>query len=226
MRYHKVLPGTFLSRPNRFVAVVKTDAGKQVCHVKNTGRCRELLVPGYTVYLEKAENPRRKTAYDLIAVQKGKKLINIDSQAPNQVFAEWAAAGKFCPDMISIHPEYAYGASRLDFCLETRHGKHLVEVKGVTLEKDGFAQFPDAPTQRGIKHIRELQHAVRGGIDATLFFVVQMKGIYSMSPNDETQPEFGMALREAAAEGVEIAAWDCSVTPDFLAIRKPVPVIL
>jgi len=226
MRYGKVISGTFLDRPNRFIAHVRTEKGTQVCHVKNTGRCRELLVPGCTVYLEESANPARKTKYDLIAVQKEDLLINMDSQAPNRVFGEWAAAGGFLPDVLSVRPEYVWGESRLDFCLETSKGPHLVEVKGVTLEDHGAARFPDAPTERGVKHIRELQRAAEEGLDATLFFVVQMEGINSLSPNDETHPAFGAVLREAAAAGVRVEAWDCAVTPDSLSIRRPVPVIL
>lgn len=226
MQYGSVIPGRFLSRPNRFVAHVETDEGPQVVHVKNTGRCRELLVPGAVVYLERSANPARKTAFDLIAVKKGERLINMDAQAPNQVFAEWAACGGFLPDVTALHREYTYGGSRLDFCLETRKGLHLVEVKGVTLEEGGFARFPDAPTERGVKHIRELQRAVEEGLDATLFFVIQMEGIRSVSPNDGTHPAFGATLRQAAAAGVQVCAWDCDVTPDSLAIRCPVPVKL
>jgi len=226
MRYGVVVPGTFLSRPNRFIAHVETAEGPQICHVKNTGRCRELLVPGCRVYLEQSNNPARKTKYDLIAVEKGDLLINMDAQAPNKVFREWAESGGFDPAVTAVRPEYTYGGSRLDFCLETPRGLHLVEVKGVTLEEDGAARFPDAPTERGVKHIRELQRAVSQGLDATLCFVIQMKGIRSVAPNDGTHPAFGAALREAAAAGVRVAAWDCDVTPDSLTIRRPVPVIL
>jgi len=226
MRYGKVISGTFLSRPNRFIAYVETEAGEQVCHVKNTGRCRELLVPGRTVYLEESPNPARKTKYDLIAVDKEGLLINMDAQAPNKVFREWAEGGGFDPTVRLVRPEYVYGASRLDFCLETPKGLHLVEVKGVTLEEGGAARFPDAPTERGVKHIRELQRAVEEGLDATLFFVVQMENIHSVSPNDETHPAFGEALREAAAAGVRVAAWDCAVAPDSLTLRRSVPVRL
>ena len=226
MRYGVVVPGTFLSRPNRFIAHVETAEGPQICHVKNTGRCRELLVPACRVYLERSDNPARKTKYDLIAVEKGDLLINMDAQAPNKVFREWAESGGFDPAVTAVRPEYTYGGSRLDFCLETPRGLHLVEVKGVTLEEDGAARFPDAPTERGVKHIRELQRAVSQGLDATLCFVIQMKGIRSVTPNDGTHPAFGAALREAAAAGVRVAAWDCDVTPDSLTIRRPVPVIL
>lgn len=226
MKYQTVIPGRFLARPNRFIAKVETAEGVQTVHVKNTGRCRELLVPGAVVYLERADNPARKTPYDLIAVEKGERLINMDAQAPNKVFAEWAAAGGFLPGVTAIHREYVYGNSRLDFCLETEKGPHLVEVKGVTLEENGRARFPDAPTERGLKHILELQKAVEKALDATLFFVVQIKGIDSVSPNDDTHPAFGAALREAVSRGVSVCAYDCEVTPDSLSIRRPVPVIL
>ncbi|WP_308589155.1 DNA/RNA nuclease SfsA [uncultured Oscillibacter sp.] len=226
MQYHAVRSGRFLSRPNRFIALVETEEGVQTVHVKNTGRCRELLVPGAVVYLERSENPARKTAFDLIAVEKGSRLINMDAQAPNQVFAEWAAAGGFVPEVTALRREFVYGASRLDFCLETPRGRHLVEVKGVTLEEGGTARFPDAPTERGVKHIRELQRAAEEGLDATLFFVVQMKDVCAVRPNDATHPAFGAALREAAAAGVRVCAWDCDTAPDALAIRREVPVIL
>lgn len=226
MRYGKVLSGRFVERPNRFIALVDTGEGRQVCHVKNTGRCRELLVPGVTVYLERAENPDRKTAYDLIAVEKGNLLINMDAQAPNRVFGEWAAQGGFVRDLIELKPEYVYGASRIDFCLETARGLHLVEVKGVTLEENGHARFPDAPTERGVKHIHELQSAVGQGMEATLFFVVQMEGMQDVAPNDATHLAFGAALRAAAVAGVHVRAFDCTVTPDSVRIRREIPVIL
>ena len=226
MRYANMVPGIFRKRPNRFIAHVDIDGQEQVVHVKNTGRCRELLLPGVTVYLERGTAPNRKTPYDLIAVEKGDRLINIDSQAPNKVFGEWAAAGGFLPGVTAIRSEYVCGDSRLDFCIETEKGLHLVEVKGVTLEENGHARFPDAPTERGIKHIRELQKAVEKGLDATLFFVVQIENIDCVSPNDDTHPAFGAALREAASCGVNVCAYDCVVTPDSLAIRCPVPVIL
>ena len=226
MRYQSVIPGFFVARPNRFVAQVETADGMQTVHVKNTGRCRELLVPGARVYLAEGDNPARKTRFDLIAVEKGTRLINMDAQAPNQVFGEWAEAGGFLPDVTAVRREVRYGDSRLDFCLETPHGPHYVEVKGVTLEAEGRARFPDAPTERGVKHIQELQRAVENGISATLFFVVQMEGVESVAPNDDTHPAFGDALRQAARAGVQILAYDCAVTPDSIRIRKPVPVIL
>ena len=226
MRYGTVIPGRFVDRPNRFVAHVETAEGLQTVHVKNTGRCRELLVPGAAVYLERGTNPNRKTHYDLIAVEKGPLLINMDAQAPNRVFAEWVRGGGFLPGVTAVRPEFPCGASRLDFCLETPRGPHLVEVKGVTLEEDGLARFPDAPTERGVRHIRELQRAAEAGMDATLFFVVQMEHILSVSPNDDTHPAFGAALRQAAERGVQVLAYDCAVTPESIALRRPVPVIL
>ena len=226
MQYQAIVKAVFLDRPNRFIAHVETEDGIQRVHVKNTGRCRELLVPGATVYLEEGTNPGRKTRYDLIGVEKGDRLINMDSQAPNQVFGEWVASGGFLPNVTAIHREYSYGDSRLDFCLETPEGLHFVEVKGVTLEENNRARFPDAPTERGIKHIRELQRAVEAGHRATLFFVVQMDGIESVAPNDETHPAFGEALRQAAAAGVGVCAYDCSVAPDWIAMQRPVPVLL
>ena len=226
MRYGAVVKGRFLQRPNRFIAHVETKDGLQVCHVKNTGRCRELLVPGAGVYLERALNPGRKTAYDLIAVEKGNLLINMDAQAPNRVFQEWAADGHFLPDIQTIIPEYRFGESRLDFALSAGGGLHLVEVKGVTLENAGIVKFPDAPTERGVKHIRELTAAVRQGVPATLFFVIQMQGVEYFTPNDETHPAFGQALRDASDAGVQILAYDCTVTPDSLELRAPVRVEL
>ena len=159
-------------------------------------------------------------------MEKGDLLINMDAQAPNRVFEEWAAAGGFSPDVTAVRREVSWGESRLDFCLETSRGPHLVEVKGVTLEDNGAARFPDAPTERGVKHILELTRAVGEGLDATLFFVVQVENIHSVTPNDETHPAFGEALRFAASQGVNVCAYDCLVTPDSIAIRRPVPVIL
>ena len=224
MRYGQVKKGIFLARPNRFIAHVALDGVETVCHVKNTGRCRELLVPGAAVYLEKGMNPNRKTAYDLIAVEKNGKLINMDAQAPNKVFAEWAT--QFDPTAIAVHSEYRFGQSRLDFCLETPQGLHLVEVKGVTLEENGHTRFPDAPTERGVKHLHELMHAVAMGHRATAFFVIQMADVTDFAPNDTTHPAFGEALRQAKEAGVNIAAYCCRVTPDGLEIDRPVEIRL
>ena len=224
MRYQEVRKATFLARPNRFIAHVELDGETVICHVKNTGRCRELLVPGAEVWLEKGTNPNRKTAWDLIAVRKGERLINMDAQAPNKVFSEWA--DRFEPELLSLRGEYTYGQSRLDFCLETAAGLHLVEVKGVTLEQDGHTRFPDAPTERGIKHLQELIHAVQEGHRASAVFVIQMEDVVDFAPNDVTHPAFGAALREAAAAAVEVVAVNCRVTPDSLEILDRIPVVL
>ena len=226
MRYGEVKRGRFLARPNRFVAHVELEGELVVCHVKNTGRCRELLTPSATVYLERAENPARKTPYDLIAVEKGDLLINMDAQAPNKVFGEWAAAGRFLPGLTALRPEFTWEDSRFDFRLEDSLGPCFVEVKGVTLEQDGLALFPDAPTARGVKHLRGLRRAVEQGYRAAVFFVVQMKGPRLFRPNDDTHPAFGQALREAAAAGVGVYAWDCAVTPESLTLDAPVEVAL
>ena len=226
MRYGEVKRGRFLARPNRFVAHVELEGELVVCHVKNTGRCRELLTPSATVYLERAENPARKTPYDLIAVEKGDLLINMDAQAPNKVFFEWAAAGNFLPGLTAIRPEYVWEDSRFDFLLEDAQGKIFVEVKGVTLEEDGEVRFPDAPTERGVKHLRGLRREVEQGYRAAVFFVVQMKGVTRFRPNDKTHPAFGGALREAAENGVGVYAYDCRVAPDSLELDAPVEVDL
>lgn len=226
MQYYHVSKAVFIDRPNRFIAHVETTDGVQRVHVKNTGRCRELLVPGATVYLEEGRGEKRTTKYDLIAVEKAGHIINMDAQAPNRLFAEWAATGGFLPDVTAIRKEYSYGSSRLDFCLETPEGIHLVEVKGVTLEENGIARFPDAPTERGIKHIRELQRAVENGLQATLCFVVQMEGVHHVEPNDVTHPAFGAALREAKAAGVGVCACDCFVSAERVTIREMIPVQL
>lgn len=224
MRYQNITKGTFLARPNRFIAHVLVDGETVVCHVKNTGRCAELLRPGVPVYLEKAQNPARKTAFDLIAVEKGDLLINMDAQAPNRAFAEWART--FDPSAETVKPEFTFGQSRLDFCLEGPQGLHLVEVKGVTLEDGGHARFPDAPTERGVRHLHELMRAAALGHRATAFFVIQMEDVTDFAPNDDTHPAFGAALRQAAAAGVQVAAYSCRVTPDSMTIHRPVPVIL
>ena len=224
MRYGDVKKAVFRARPNRFIAHVEMDGETVICHVKNTGRCRELLVPGAEVWLEKGTNPNRKTAWDLIAVRKGERLINMDAQAPNKVFSEWA--DRFDPELLSLRGEYSYGQSRLDFCLETAAGLHLVEVKGVTLEQGGHTRFPDAPTERGIKHLQELMRAVKEGYRASAVFVIQMENVVDFAPNDDTHPAFGAALREAAAAGVEVVAVNCRVTPDSLEILGHIPVVL
>ena len=226
MRYPNIHRAVFISRPNRFVAHCELDGAPITVHVKNTGRCRELLVPGAEVWLTKSENPTRKTAYDLIAVQKGPRLVNMDAQAPNAVFGEYARGGKFLPDAQKVRAEVRYGDSRFDFCLEAGGKTHYVEVKGVTLEENGAVRFPDAPTERGVKHLKELQKAVGEGYGAHAVFVIHMAEVSRFSPNDDTHPAFGAALREAAANGVEVHAFWCDVTPDTLEIAGEVPVVL
>lgn len=226
MLYQRMMEATFLSRPNRFIAKVSLAGQEVVCHVKNTGRCRELLIPGATVYIQAADNPQRKTAYDLIAVRKGSRLINMDASAPNQLFGEWARAGKFLPNPTLVKAEAKRGASRLDFYVESAQRRAWVEVKGVTLEENGHARFPDAPTERGIKHLRELESCVQDGYEAYAVFIIQMEGMTDFSPNWATHAAFGEALVHAAANGVQVLALDCTVTPDCLSIRRPVPVVL
>lgn len=230
MVYQKILPGIFLARPNRFIAHVELRGRMEVCHVKNTGRCRELLLPGARVWLEESSNPARKTKYDLIAVEKeragGPLLINMDSQAPNRVFGEWAAAGGlgFVPDL--LRPEAVFGSSRFDFYWERGEKAGFWEVKGVTLEEDGMARFPDAPTLRGVKHLEELVTAREAGYEAGVCFIVQMEGMDCVAPNDVTHPEFGAALRRAARAGVEVLALECRVEPGRLTVKGAVPVRL
>lgn len=230
MQYSVCVPGRFLKRPNRFIAHVEVDGVVEVCHVKNTGRCKELLVPGCRVWLEKSANPNRKTKYDLVAVEKENPgvtlLVNMDSQAPNQVFGEWAAAGNFRPGLNLLRPETTYGNSRFDYYWETTEKRGFVEVKGVTLEENGVVRFPDAPTQRGVKHLEELILAKEQGYEATACFVVQMKGMKYLEPNDVTHPEFGAALRRCAQAGVEIMALECDVVPGKVEITGAIPVIL
>lgn len=226
MQYGKILPARFLARPNRFVARVEAEGQELVCHVKNTGRCRELLVPGATVWLEESPNPNRKTKFDLIAVEKGARLINMDAQAPNQVFGEWAQSGRFREGLTLLRPETTYGSSRFDFYWESSKSRGFVEVKGVTLEEDGVVRFPDAPTLRGVKHLEELVKAHEAGYKAAVCFVIQMGDVRYFAPNDATHPEFGQALRKAAAAGVEVLAMDCAVTPQTLTMGKPVPIKL
>lgn len=223
MRYKSIEKAVFLNRPNRFIARVLLNEREVVCHVKNTGRCRELLVPGAEVWLEGSDNPNRKTAWDLVAVEKAGKLINMDAQAPNRVFGEWAVRQR---GVLAVHPEVTFGKSRLDFALETERGLHLVEVKGVTLEEGGHTRFPDAPTERGVKHLHELMRAVELGHRATAFFVIQMADVVDFAPNDATHPAFGEALCQAKAAGVNITAYSCRVTPDSMAIDCPVEVLL
>lgn len=226
MQYQNVKRGRFLARPNRFIAHVELEGQTEVVHVKNTGRCRELLVPDTTVYLEKSANPARKTQYDLIAVEKGALLVNMDAQAPNQVFREWAESGGFQPGLTLLRPETTWGSSRFDFYWEAGERRGFVEVKGVTLEDNGHARFPDAPTERGVKHLHELIRCHSEGYEAAVCFVIQMGGMTDFAPNDLTHPAFGEALRQAAQAGVQVMARGCAVTPDSLTMGEPVPVRL
>lgn len=231
MRYQKITNGCFISRPNRFIAQVLIDNKETTVHVKNTGRCKELLVPGCTVYLSVSDNPARKTGCDLVAVEKQREgkpplLINMDSQIPNDVAEEWLRAGNLFPQGAEIRREVRCGNSRFDFYLQHGARKAYLEVKGVTLENHGTALFPDAPTERGVKHLRELTALVEEGYEAFVLFVIQMKGVTQFSPNDATHKAFGDALREAAAKGVQILAVDCTVTPEAITADEPVPVVL
>lgn len=215
MKYHAITEGRFLDRPNRFVAHVCIDSVTHTVHVKNTGRCKELLLPGAVVRLERSDNPNRKTQYDLVAVLKeGLGWVNIDSQAPNQVVKEWLETQRF--DFIK--PEYTYGNSRVDFYMERGDQKYLLEVKGCTLEIDGIGYFPDAPTVRGVKHLRELTQAQSAGYQCAVAFVIQMPGITEVRPNITTQPEFGAAWDDAVKAGVKILFLPCSIGRDTLSI--------
>lgn len=220
-----MVPGVFLSRPNRFVAHVQIDGKTEVCHVKNTGRCRELLPAGAEVWCLESGNPARKTRFDLITVRKGERLINMDSQAPNLAAREWLLAGGL-GEIQDLRPETVHGDSRFDFSFVKDEKRCFLEVKGVTLENDGVCAFPDAPTERGSKHLRGLARAAGEGYGAYVLFVVQMEAVRYMHPNDDTDPAFSRALREAAAAGVQILAVDCKVTPGTMIIDKSLPVIL
>jgi len=224
MKYKKIREGIFIRRPNRFIADVKIDGKTEICHVKNTGRCKELLIPGAKVFLEESDNPCRKTKYDLVSVFKGEALVNIDSSAPNKVFYEWAPS-YFGKDA-RVFPEKKYKNSRFDFYIEKGERKIFVEVKGVTLEEKSVAKFPDAPTERGVKHIKELADATKNGYEGYIFFVVQMKGIKLFTPNYETHQAFGEMLKEAKKVGVNVMCADCIVTSDTLCIDKFVKISL
>ena len=226
MRYENITEGIFLKRPNRFIAHVEIDKRVEVCHVKNTGRCRELLVPGTPVFLEKCSNPNRKTQYDLIAVKKGNRLINMDSQIPNKVVEEWLLKGNLFGEGAVVKREVTYGNSRFDLYIETPDKKCFMEIKGVTLEEDGVVRFPDAPTQRGVKHVKELCRCIEDGYQAYIMFVIQMEDVRYFEPNEATHPEFGEALREAQKAGVHILAYACDVRKDLINLSKPVRVYL
>ena len=225
MRYENMVPGEFIRRPNRFIAHVQIRGVEEVCHVKNTGRCRELLIPGATVWCREWDNPNRKTKFDLITVQKGERLINMDSQAPNAAVKEWLLSGGL-GEITDLKGEYTHGDSRFDFSFMKDGKRCFLEVKGVTLEHDGVCAFPDAPTERGAKHLRGLTKLAQEGFGAFVLFVIQMADVKYLHPNDSTDPAFGAALREAAAAGVQVLAVDCAVTEDSMQIRLPVLVRL
>ena len=224
LTYKNICDGIFHRRPNRFIAEVEINGQIELCHIKNTGRCKELLVPGTSVYVNQSANPNRATKYDLVSVYKNETLINIDSQAPNQIFREYLQAGNYFDSITLIKPESKFGGSRFDFYVEAFNRKAFIEVKGVTLEHNGVALFPDAPTERGIKHLNELVDCIQDGYEAHVVFLVQMKGIRSFSPNNKIHPEFSATLIKASNAGVHVNAFDCIVTPDSLNIGCPVPV--
>ena len=220
-----MVSGVFLARPNRFIAHVEIDGRVEVCHVKNTGRCRELLPAGAQVWCQESDNPARKTKYDLITVKKGERLINMDSQAPNAAAREWLLAGGL-GEISELRPETVHGDSRFDFSFVKDGKRCFLEVKGVTLENEGVCAFPDAPTERGSKHLRGLTRAAEAGFGAYVLFVVQMENVRYLHPNDATDPAFGKALREAAGAGVQILAMDCRVTPETKLVNYSLPVLL
>jgi sugar fermentation stimulation protein A len=225
MHYENMVAGVFIARPNRFIAHVKIDGQMEVCHVKNTGRCRELLTPGAQVWCQRSDNPNRKTQCDLITVKKGDRLINMDSQAPNTAAKEWLLSGGL-GDISDLKAEYTHGDSRFDFSFLLDGKRCFLEVKGVTLEDDGVCAFPDAPTERGVKHLKGLTQAAKEGYGAFVLFVIQMPDVKYLRPHDERDPAFGAALREAAENGVTVMAMDCGVTEGTMQIRLPVLVRL
>lgn len=213
-----------MSRPNRFIANVEIDGKIEVCHVKNTGRCRELLLPGAKVLLEESDNPNRKTRYDLVQVYKDRALVNMDSQMPNYLVKEWIEKGDFFPEVTKLQTEKKYGNSRFDLYVEYQGKKAFIEVKGVTLEINGMARFPDAPTERGIKHMRELSRCIEDGYEAWIFFIIQMGGVTGFGPNWVTHPEFGEELIRARNSGVHVEAWDCAVFPGEIWVNSRIPI--
>lgn len=226
MHYRNIREGRFRERPNRFIAYVEIDGKQETVHVKNTGRCRELLIPGVTVYVQRSDNPGRKTAWDLIAAEKNGSIVNMDSQAPNKLVKEWLEEGHLFEEITLIKPEYTYGRSRFDLYVEADGKRIFIEVKGVTLEEEGVVRFPDAPSERAVRHVEELKAAVEEGYEAYVFFVVQMKGARYMTPNMDTHPAFGEALSDAAGAGVHVMAYDCAVKKEEIHIEDEVPVIL
>lgn len=226
MHYNNIRQGIFKERPNRFIAYIDIDGRQETVHVKNTGRCAELLKAGVTVYVQEADTPNRKTRWDLIAVDKGGRIVNIDSQVPNKLVKEWLEEGNLFQYITKLRPEYTYGNSRFDLYVEAGARKIFIEVKGVTLEENGIVRFPDAPSERAVKHVEELKLAVKEGYEAYVFFVVQMKGVRYFTPNIDTHPAFGEALESAAKAGVRLLAYDCEVEKDSIRIMEQVPIML
>lgn len=226
MKYTNIISAKFISRPNRFIAEVEIKGKREICHVKNTGRCKELLTPGAQIYVQYADSAARKTKFDLISVIKGDKLINMDSQAPNKVFGEWVESGAFVANITKIKPECRYKNSRFDFYIESGERKIFAEIKGVTLEENGVVMFPDAPTERGVKHINELCECIKDGYEAYIFFVVQMEDCDYFKPNRATHSEFAEALLKAQEAGVQIKAMNCTAAPGELEIDDYVEVRL
>lgn len=226
MNYANILPGRFISRPNRFIAHVEIQGAVEICHVKNTSRCRELLLPGVPVYVQRAENPNRKTKFDLISVYKGQQLVNIDSSAPNTIFEEYARSREMFGPAALLQREKVWGNSRFDFYAQGRDWHGYIEVKGVTLEEGGLAMFPDAPSLRGLKHVEELIHCRQAGYQAMIVFIIQMKGVSGFTPNERTHGDFAAALRKAAQFGVEILVLDCQVTQYSIQADNIIPIQL
>ena len=226
MKYENTKRAVFLDRPNRFIAHVDLNGQTETVHVKNTGRCKELLIPGTEVILEESVNPARKTKYDLICVNKSGRWINMDSQVPKKAAAEWIRAGRLFPEEVTLKTEKVYGNSRFDIYVESPCRKAFIEVKGVTLEENDIARFPDAPTQRGVKHVEELIRCQEDGYEAYLLFVIQMKGIREFEPNWSTHPQFGEVLQKAQNAGVHLLAYDCLIREDYIEIQDPVPIRL
>lgn len=226
MKYGRIERAVFLDRPNRFIAHVELNGRTETVHVKNTGRCRELLIPGTPVILEESGSPSRKTKYDLVCVKKQDRWINMDSQIPNKAAREWLERGDFFGKEIRVQPEKTYGNSRFDLYVEAPGRRIFMEVKGVTLEEGGIARFPDAPTARGIKHVEELIRCAQDGYEAYLLFVIQMQGVRYFEPNWKTHEAFGRALRQAEEAGVKLLAYDCLVTEDSMELHEPVRICL
>lgn len=224
MIYQNIKQAVFIDRPNRFIANIQIDGKIEICHVKNTGRCRELLVPNTKVLVQECDSKNRSTKYDLIAVWKGERLINMDATAPNKVFAEWVLSGNLFQNITKFKPEQRFGSSRFDFYIEADNRPAFVEVKGVTLEDDGVVRFPDAPTERGVKHLNELIACLEQGYDAYIVFIIQMKNVRFMEPNKATHPAFDEALKAAAKAGVHVLALDCFVTENSIVAAEPVAV--